>query len=181
MASGGAEETLKNLVDKATYERLEKDLAKVKNEMSALADQLSNALRSYGGEARAQARRGFRQARENVDAVLSDVSEHGGAAMDAAQDAAASIEETVEDAIRQRPIAAIGLAIVALADGYFELAKHVWLASYLVDVTAWALLGAVVAWIQHDLGWESTAAEGQRFPPEVDDRQAAPAHPGVTR
>ena len=111
MASGGAEETLKNLVDKATYERLEKDLAKVKNEMSALADQLSHALRSYGGEARAQARRGFRQARENVDAVLSDVSEHGGAAMDAAQDAAASIEETVEDAIRQRPIAAIGLAI----------------------------------------------------------------------
>jgi hypothetical protein len=31
--------------------------------------------------------------------------------MDAATDAAASIEETVEDAIVQRPIAAMGLAI----------------------------------------------------------------------
>jgi ElaB/YqjD/DUF883 family membrane-anchored ribosome-binding protein len=111
MASGGAEDTLKNLVDKATYERLEKDLAKMKNEVSALADQLSDALRSYGGEARKQARRGFSQARDNVDAVLSDVSDRGGAAIEAAQEAAASLEETLEEAIQQRPIAAVGLAI----------------------------------------------------------------------
>jgi ElaB/YqjD/DUF883 family membrane-anchored ribosome-binding protein len=31
--------------------------------------------------------------------------------MEAAQDAASSIEETLEDAIQQRPIAAVGLAI----------------------------------------------------------------------
>jgi hypothetical protein len=40
--------------------------------------------------------------------------------------------------------AAIGLIMVALADGYFELAKHVWLASYFIDVTALALAGAVL-------------------------------------
>jgi len=45
------------------------------------------------------------------DTVMSDVSERGNAAMEAAQDAASSIEETLEDAIQQRPIAAVGLAI----------------------------------------------------------------------
>lgn len=39
---------------------------------------------------------------------------------------------------------AVGLIMVALADGYFELAKHVWLASYFIDVTALALAGAVL-------------------------------------
>lgn len=39
---------------------------------------------------------------------------------------------------------ALGLAALALADGYFELAKHVWLASYLVEVTAWSLIGGVL-------------------------------------
>lgn len=38
----------------------------------------------------------------------------------------------------------LGLVVAALADGYFELAKHVWLASYLLDVTAWTLVAATV-------------------------------------
>ncbi|MCG8918477.1 hypothetical protein L6E12_22085 [Actinokineospora sp. PR83] len=40
-----------------------------------------------------------------------------------------------------------GLGVVALAilgDGYFEVAKHVWLAAYLFDVTLLALVGAAV-------------------------------------
>lgn len=38
---------------------------------------------------------------------------------------------------------AVGLATLAvLGDGYFEIAKHVWLAAYLLDVTLLALAGA---------------------------------------
>ncbi len=42
-------------------------------------------------------------------------------------------------------LSAVGVAAVAvLGDGYFEVAKHVWLAAYLLDVTALALAGAGV-------------------------------------
>jgi hypothetical protein len=49
---------------------------------------------------------------------------------------------------------AVLLAVVAiLGDGYFEIAKHVWLAAYLLDVTAVALVGAYIAaifrWYSH--------------------------------
>ena len=68
-------------------------------------------LNAFTGAARKQARRGYKQARANVDSVVSDVSERGNAALDAAQDAAATLEETLEEAIQERPLAAVGLAI----------------------------------------------------------------------
>jgi ElaB/YqjD/DUF883 family membrane-anchored ribosome-binding protein len=111
MSSSDGENAMKNLADKATYERLEKDLSAVKNDISALAEQLSDALNAFTGTARKQARRGYKQARANVDSVVSDVSERGNAALDAAQDAATSLEETLEEAIQERPLAAVGLAI----------------------------------------------------------------------
>jgi ElaB/YqjD/DUF883 family membrane-anchored ribosome-binding protein len=43
--------------------------------------------------------------------VVDDVSERGSAMMDAAHDAASSIEETLEDAITQRPLATVALAL----------------------------------------------------------------------
>jgi len=39
------------------------------------------------------------------------MAERSGAMMDAAQDTAHSIEETLEDVITQRPLAAVGLAM----------------------------------------------------------------------
>ena len=47
----------------------------------------------------------------SVDAALSDVQERGSAAMEAAQNAANSLEETLEDAIRERPVAAVAVAL----------------------------------------------------------------------
>jgi hypothetical protein len=42
-------------------------------------------------------------------------------------------------------LSAVGLAAFAvLGDGYFEIAKHTWLAAYLLDVTTLALIGALV-------------------------------------
>jgi ElaB/YqjD/DUF883 family membrane-anchored ribosome-binding protein len=102
---------MQKMADKATYERLENDVAGVKDDISALADQISDALNAIAGNARKQARRGYKQARANVDSVVDDVSERGAAAMSAAQDAAASIEETLEDVITERPLATVGLAL----------------------------------------------------------------------
>jgi ElaB/YqjD/DUF883 family membrane-anchored ribosome-binding protein len=102
---------MRNLTDKATYERLEKDVAAVKNDISALTDQITEALNAFAGTAGKQARRGYKQARANVDSAVDDMSERSSAMMDAAQDAASSIEESLEEVITQRPLATVGLAL----------------------------------------------------------------------
>ena len=115
MSSTDGEIGMKNLTDKAQervqYERLEKDVAAVKHDISALTDQITDVLNSFAGTAQKQARRGYKQARANVDSAVDDISERGSAVMDAAQDAALSIEETLEDVITQRPLATVGLAL----------------------------------------------------------------------
>ena len=51
-------------------------------------------------------------------------------------------------------LTAVGLVVVAVAgDGYFEIAKHVWLAAYLLEVTGAALVLAAVS-----------ALAGRRYP-----------------
>jgi ElaB/YqjD/DUF883 family membrane-anchored ribosome-binding protein len=111
MSSTDGEIGMRNMTDKATQERLEKDVAAVKNDIAALTDQITDAINTFAGSAKKQARRGYKEARANVDSMVSDASERGGAMMDAAQDAAYSIEETLEDVITQRPLATVGLAI----------------------------------------------------------------------
>jgi ElaB/YqjD/DUF883 family membrane-anchored ribosome-binding protein len=104
-------DTMKNLADDDTYQRLEKDVTSVKNDIAALTEQITDAINTFAGKARKQARRGYKQARENVDSALDDASERGSAMLDAAQDAAVTIEETLEDVITQRPLATVGLAL----------------------------------------------------------------------
>jgi ElaB/YqjD/DUF883 family membrane-anchored ribosome-binding protein len=111
MSSTDGEIGMRNMTDKATYERLEKDVAAVKNDIAALTDQITDALNSFAGTAKKQARRGYKEARANAETAMDDMSERGSAMMDAAQDAAYSIEETLEDAITQRPLATVGLAL----------------------------------------------------------------------
>src|SRR5438034_809970 len=111
MSSTYGELVMRNSKNKATYDRLEKDVAAVKNDIAALTEQITDALNSFAGTAKKQARRGYKQARANVDSAVEEASERGSAAMDAAQDAAYSIEETLEDVIAQRPLATVGLAL----------------------------------------------------------------------
>lgn len=111
MSSSDGEDAMRNMTDKATYERLQKDVDAVKNDISALADQITEALNAFTGTAQKQARQGYRQARANVDSLMSEANERGHAALDAATDAANTLEESLEDAIHQKPLAAVGLAL----------------------------------------------------------------------
>ena len=111
MSSTEGENDMKNLADKATYDRLEKDVAAVKNDISTLTDQITDALNNFAGTAQKQARQGYHQARSSVDSMISDAQDRGSAALDAAQDAAYSLEETLEDVVKQRPLATVGLAL----------------------------------------------------------------------
>ena len=111
MSISDGEAAVKNLTDKATYERLQKDVTAVKNDIAALTDQITDAINSFAGTASKQARRGYKQARANAEQAVDDMSERGSAMMDAAHDAASSLEETLEDAITQRPLATVGVAL----------------------------------------------------------------------
>src|ERR1700760_1550717 len=104
-------EATKNLTDKATYERLEKDVTAVKNDIAALTDQITDALNTFAGAASKQARRGYKEARAHVDSALDDASDRGSAMRGAAQDVAGTLGETIEDAIVERPLATVGLAL----------------------------------------------------------------------
>jgi len=99
------------MTDKATYDRLEKDVTAVKNDIAALTEQITEALNSFAGNAGKQARRHYKDARANAESTLDDMSERGSAMMGAAQDAASSFEETLEEVITQRPLATVGVAI----------------------------------------------------------------------
>ena len=111
MPSINGEMGMQDMTDKATYERLEKHVTSVKNDISALADQITDALNTIAGTASKQARRGYKNARANVDSVVDDLSDRSSAMMGAAQDAAASVEETLENVITERPLATVGLAL----------------------------------------------------------------------
>jgi ElaB/YqjD/DUF883 family membrane-anchored ribosome-binding protein len=111
MSMANGETGIQNMTDKATYDRLEKDVTAVKGDIAALTDQITDAINTFAGSAKKQAKRGYKQARANVDSTMDEMSERGGAMMDAAQNAAHSIEETLEDAITQRPLATVGLAL----------------------------------------------------------------------
>jgi ElaB/YqjD/DUF883 family membrane-anchored ribosome-binding protein len=111
MPSSDTMRDIRDLADSATFERLQKDVSSVKKDIAALADQISETISHLGGAARRQAKQGYKQARANMDETIGDVTERGEAWLDAAQDAASSIEETLEEVITQRPLTTVGLAL----------------------------------------------------------------------
>ena len=111
MSMTNGETGIRNMTDKATYDRLEKDVVAVKSDIAALTDQITDAINTFAGTAKKQAKRGYKQARAQVDSTMDDMTERSGAMMEAAQDAAHSIEETLEDVITQRPLATVALAL----------------------------------------------------------------------
>ena len=84
MSSTDGETGMRHLTDEATYERLEKDVAAVKNDIAALTTQITDALNSFAGTAQKQARRGYKQARANVDSAVDDISDIEGLSTDEA-------------------------------------------------------------------------------------------------
>jgi ElaB/YqjD/DUF883 family membrane-anchored ribosome-binding protein len=111
MSMSNGEAAMKDLADEANYQRLEKDVNTVKDDIAALTDQITDALNTFAGAAKKQARRGYKQARANVDSAIDDASERGSAMLGAAQDAAVTLEETLEDVIVQRPVATVAIAL----------------------------------------------------------------------
>ena len=60
---------IRNMTDKATYERLEKDVTAVKNDIAALTEQITDALNSFANNAGKQARSRYKDVRANAEAT----------------------------------------------------------------------------------------------------------------
>ncbi len=104
-------ENARDAADDKAYARIEKDLTAVKNDIAQLSQQISEAVNALGAVAQGQARRGLRNARANVDSVMSDASDRAGAVANAAQDAASSFGDTLADMIDERPVATLAFAL----------------------------------------------------------------------
>lgn len=83
----------------------------MKNDITALTDQITSALNDFADSASKQGRRGYKEARSNVDGMMSDLQERGLSAAESAYDAAISLEENLEEAIAERPLVTVGIAV----------------------------------------------------------------------
>ena len=91
--------------------RLKQDLTAVKNDVAHLTQQIVDAVNALAAVAHNQGRRSLRQARANIDQAVSGASDRAGAVTTAAQDAASSVADSLAEAIQERPITSVALAM----------------------------------------------------------------------
>ena len=91
--------------------RLKQDLTAVKNDVAHLTQQIVDAVNALAAVAQNQGRRSLRQARANIDQAVSGASDRAGAVTTAAQDAASSVADLLAEAIQERPITSVALAM----------------------------------------------------------------------
>lgn len=106
-----ADNFVNSVTSDPNFGRLEKDIEAVKNDISHLSQQISDAVSALGDIAQNQTRRGMRRARSNVSALMSDASDRAGVVASAAQDTASSVGEAVADVMEERPLATIAVAM----------------------------------------------------------------------
>jgi ElaB/YqjD/DUF883 family membrane-anchored ribosome-binding protein len=95
----------------AAYERLEKDMTAVKNDIANLSQQIAEVVNSLAVLAQSQAKRGVKNARANAGSIVSNASDRVDAVAVAAQDAATSMRDVLEETIQERPLATIAMAL----------------------------------------------------------------------
>ena len=106
-------DVVKNAAAEATNQtfNFEKEMIATKNEVARLSAQIAAALTTLGEITKTQAKRGSREARHNVDALVSAASDRAGVVADAAQEAAGSIEDALAGVIQDRPFTVVSLAL----------------------------------------------------------------------
>jgi ElaB/YqjD/DUF883 family membrane-anchored ribosome-binding protein len=97
--------------DDHAFARLEKEMANMRDAIGGLSDQISDAASDIGSVAQEQARRGLKHARANMGSMVNDASDRLGVVANRAQSQASSLGDSLEDAVQERPLATLALAI----------------------------------------------------------------------
>jgi ElaB/YqjD/DUF883 family membrane-anchored ribosome-binding protein len=97
------------------FARLEREMAAMKNAIGGLSDQIADAASDAGTAVQEQSKRGLKYARRyagaNVDSMVAGASDRLGAVASAAQSQASSIGDSLEDAVRERPLSTVAFAL----------------------------------------------------------------------
>lgn len=93
------------------FARLEKEMANMRDASEDFSDQISDAASDIGAVARDQAKRGLKHARANIESMANDASDRLGVVADRARSQAASLGDSVEDAVQERPLSTLALAL----------------------------------------------------------------------
>ncbi len=93
------------------FARLEKEMADMRDAIGGLSDQISDAASDIGSVAQEQARRGLKHARANMGSMVNDASDRLGVVANRAQSQASSLGDSLEDAVQERPLSTLALAI----------------------------------------------------------------------
>jgi ElaB/YqjD/DUF883 family membrane-anchored ribosome-binding protein len=94
-----------------TIDDIQHDLQVMRDDMSRLAQQVASLLSVTGSQALREVKAQMSRAKQSLDGVLSDASEKGMEAVDAAREGTATALEALEDAVRQRPFATLAIAV----------------------------------------------------------------------
>jgi ElaB/YqjD/DUF883 family membrane-anchored ribosome-binding protein len=86
-------------------------MAVMKSDIGGLSDQIADAANDIGSVAKEQAKRGIKNARTNMGSIATGASDRLGVVANTAQSQALSIAESLEDAIRERPLPALALVL----------------------------------------------------------------------
>jgi ElaB/YqjD/DUF883 family membrane-anchored ribosome-binding protein len=93
------------------FARLEKEMAAMKSATAGLSDQIAGAASDLRPAAQGQAKQGLTHARGDVGSIAADASDRLGVVAQAAQSRTSSLADTLEDTVRERPLAAVALAL----------------------------------------------------------------------
>ena len=97
--------------DDNAFARLEKEMANMRDAIGGLSDQISDAATDIGAVAQEQARRGMKHARANMGSMVTDASDRLGVVANRAQSQASSLGDSLEDAVQERPLSTLALAL----------------------------------------------------------------------
>jgi ElaB/YqjD/DUF883 family membrane-anchored ribosome-binding protein len=97
--------------DDNAFARLEKEMANMRDAIGGLSDQISDAANDIGAVAQDQAKRGMKHARANMGSMVNDASDRLGVVANRAQSQASSLGDSLEDAVQERQLATLALAI----------------------------------------------------------------------
>jgi ElaB/YqjD/DUF883 family membrane-anchored ribosome-binding protein len=98
-------------LDKTPLLAKSKEMAVMNSEVGGLSDQIADAASDIGAVAQEQAKRGLKHARANIGSMAADASDRLGVVANTAQSQALSIADSLEDAVRERPLPALALVL----------------------------------------------------------------------
>jgi ElaB/YqjD/DUF883 family membrane-anchored ribosome-binding protein len=95
----------------ATVEDIQRELKVVRDDIGRLAEQISTLLSSGGSDAVREVKAQIDRFRERLDDVVADAGVKGLDAIGSVRDSADMLLDSLEDTVRKRPIATLGIAL----------------------------------------------------------------------